>query len=86
MVERDGLNFSENSQTRGRWRNKNRSILEAAIEFSPNPSLSKSGLKVQGSQKQLMSRHAMALLLVASSNFKWQMFYEVPKKELTFLI
>jgi hypothetical protein len=69
MVEcDDGLNSSENGQTRGRWRNKNRSILEATIEFTQ---ASQTCLEVQGSQKQLTMQ--WLLLLLASSNFKWEM-------------
>jgi hypothetical protein len=78
-----GSTFSENS-----GETKIESILEATIQFTQ--ALSNLVLKVQGSQKQLMSHYAMALKPLHSSNFwqssnlKWEK-YEVPKKELTFL-
>jgi hypothetical protein len=65
MVECDGLNSSENGQTRGRWRNKNRNILEATIEFTQaSQTLSGSA----GFTKA--AHHALALLLLASSKLQ----------------
>jgi hypothetical protein len=56
MVQCDVFNFSENSQTRGVGETKTEASWKPQLN-SPKPL--KSGLKVQGSQKQLMSRHAM---------------------------
>jgi hypothetical protein len=74
MVQCDGVGLF--------WKqaNKNRSILEATIEFTQ---ASQSYVKVQGSQKQLTMQWLCSFWQVQTSNGKCAM--EVPKKELTFL-